>query len=213
MKTLSQILIDVNSYLDLSAELPTDDDLAVRTNFAKQAVEEWASAYRWRELKESTTVFMTGATLSLGTNFRELVYPPHETSTTQYTEVMSQERLDYGAAEKYCYIRGNTASGKYLIFNGIPAAGATLSFDWQRYPSNFASLSSVCEVPDSDFVRLKVISYVLQSRLDERFPIVDSEAKRILTNMIGREMVQAPGGSLTVRRAGAAAWGLGRRNG
>lgn len=211
-QTLSQILTDVNSYLDLTAELPTGDDLNVRANFAQQAVNEWGSAYRWRQLHSHTDVFVTGVTISLNSGFRELTSIPTGNGIN-YPEITYQDKLTKGASDQYSTVDGNSVTGYVLKVNGIPPSGVTLSFDWQRYPSNMATLTSICELPDPDFVKLKVISYVLQSRLDERFPVVDAEAKRILQNMIGREMVSVPGGFNSVPRYGAAAWAIGRRNG
>jgi len=211
MKTLSEILIDVNSYIDLEATLPTGEDLDVRINYAKQAVDEWGGAYRWRQLKQSTTTFASGATVSLGTNFRELTYPPH-VSTTEYPEIQPEERHAYSTADKYCYIWGGV-QGYSLIVNGLQSGGATLTFDWQRYPSNFATLSSICEVPDPTFVRLRIQSLVLQSRLDSRFQTIDVEVQRVLNNMIGREMNLRPGGSSGLKRSGSSLWKIGKHRG
>lgn len=212
MKTLSQILIDINSYLDLTAELPTGDDLDTRINFAQQSVYEWASSYRWKQLNDTRTVFATGATISLPSNFRELISPPSESRYVTYPEVAFLEVNQESSSDRYSYVYGGPVQGSLLVVNGLPAAGATLTYQYQRYPSNMATLTDICEVPDADFVKLRTISYVLQSRLDERFPIVDAEAKRVLGNMIGRETVQRPGGYSTMRRFGLASWSLGARN-
>jgi len=210
MKTLSQILIDVNSYIDLSAELPIGDDLDVRINYAKQAVDEWATSYRWRQLKETSSYLATTASIPLPDNFRELTGVPR-VSTTEYPEIQPEERHTFGTGDKYCYILGGVGN-YHLIVNGITSS-ETLSLDWQRYPSNFATLSSVCEVPDATFVRLKVQSLILQSRLDSRFQTIDAEAQRVLNNLIGREQNLRPGGTLTVSRRGASAWAIGKHYG
>lgn len=211
MKTLSEILIDVNSELDLTAELPTDDDLAVRWNFAHQAIDEWASSYQWRQLNQTSAIFVTNASLSLATNFRELTAVPR-IGTTEYPAIMQGEALTMNSGDYYTYVMGGV--GNYsLAINPVPQDGATLSFTWQRYPSYMATLTSICEVPDASYVKLKIIAKVLRSRLDERFPTVDAEASRVLNNMIGREMPRSPGGSPSARKFGSAAWGLGRRHG
>lgn len=212
MKTLSQILIDVNSYIDLTASLPTGDDLSIRINYAQNAVEEWANSYRWRQLKEHTEVFATGATISLPSTFRELISPPRSDSN-EFPEVQINEIGSFTGSDPYSYIHGNYAEGNTLVINGLPDSGATISYEWQRFPSNMATLSSVCEVPDAGFVKTKVISYILQSRLDERFPTVEAEAQRLLGNMIGKEQVIVPGGYSTIRRIGASNWSVGSRNG
>lgn len=211
MKTLSEILIDVNSYIDLTAELPTGDDLDVRINYAKQAVDEWGASYRWRQLKQTTEYFASGATVSLSSNFRELTEVPR-VGTVEYPEIQPEERHNYSTAGKYVYILGGV-SGYNMVVNGLQTGGATISFDWQRYPSNFATLTSICEVPDPSFVRLKIQSLVLQSRLDARFQTVDAEAQRTLNNMIGREMNLRPGGSSTTKRFGSGAWRIGKHRG
>lgn len=210
MKTLSQILVDVNSYIDLTAELPTGDDLDVRINYAQQAVDEWASSYRWRQLKQTTSVMATTASIPLPANFRELTTVP-VVGSIEYPEIQPEERQNYSSTDNYCYILGGV-SNYHLIVNGIQSTD-TLSYDWQRYPSNMATLSSICEVPDPSFVRLKTCSLILQSRLDSRFQSVDAEAQRILQNMIGREMNLRPGGTRTTSRFGASAWRIGKQRG
>jgi hypothetical protein len=210
MKTLSQILVDVNSYIDLAAELPIGEDLDVRINYARQAVEEWSSAYRWRQLKGVASYLATTASIPLPSNFRELTGVPR-VNTTEYPEIQPEERHQYGTGDRYCYILGGL-SNYHLIVNGI-SDSETISIDYQRYPSNFATLSSICEVPDPTFVRLKVQALILQSRLDARFQTVDAEAQRILQNMIGREMNLRPGGSQSIPRKGSTSWRLGSHYG
>lgn len=217
MLTLNQILIDTNSYLDLTASLPTGDDLTVRINYANQAIREWADAYQWRQLKTyfCPTVLTENPGITLPENFRSLLAPPHEiqgTNYIEYPEIMPEERYSLDSTTKYSYILGNDAEGRVLYFNGL-SSGATVSVDFQRLASTMATYTDVCEVPDSQYVKLKTISYVLQSRSDERFPIVDSEANRILANMVGREMIQRPGGYNVPRKYGSAKWKIGTSRG
>lgn len=211
MKTLQDILIDVNSYIDLTAELPTGDDLDSRINFAQQAVEEWGAAYRWRQLRQSTSYLATGATHPLESNFRELLAPPHESNVLFYPEINISEVGTQNTNDRYSIIDTDYVIGSTLVLNGLTTANSTISYEWQRFPSNMATLTSICEVPDPNYIKLKVISYVLQSRLDERFPTIEAQANLLLQNMIGREMIVRPGGSSTIPRYGTAAYALGRR--
>lgn len=212
MRTLSQILIDSNSYLDLEAAEPTGDDLTVRTAYAQQAVREWADAASWKELSTPYYAFATAGTLSLPSNFKELEAKPKDSQGNFYPEVRPANRVYEDSASKYCYIEGNESSGYTVTFNNLGTL-ATLSLTYQRTPSNMATLTDICEVPDDQFVVKKIISMVLQSRSDERFPIVESEAQRLLKNMIGRNMVQNPGGQRSVRRFGASTWRIGTARG
>lgn len=206
-RTLSQILINSNSYLDLEAAEPTSDDLTVRTDYAQQAVREWADAYRWPELSTPSSVFLTTATITL-VDFKELEDAPVDLQGEIYPQIRPGDRIYKESSDKYCFITGNEQSGFILTVNGL-SANATLSLTYQRQPSNMATLSDICEVPDDQFVVQKIVSQVLQSRSDERFPQVEANAQRLLANMIGRAMVQ----SGPVRRRGSAAWAIGKARG
>jgi len=195
MATLEDILKSANSYLDLESALPTGTELTTRIDFANQAVKDACSAYRFREFTENYTVLATCASISLPDNFRELEEAP-ATETgglfTSYPEIRPEERFTKNSSDEYCYKLGSP-NNYALVFNGL-STNATVSIQYQRYPSGMATYSHICELPDSEYVRLKLISYVLQSRSDERFPIVDAEANNRLNNMIGRSMIQPSGG-------------------
>lgn len=215
MKTLSQILIDANSYLDLEASEPTGDDLSVRVNYAQQAVNEWGAAYNWRQLNQVYyPSAATMASISLPSNFRRFIGAPRNQISPgvwqEYPEIAPEERYGYESTDYYCYVLGTPSIGYTVIFNNL-SSNASLSIDYQRYPSNMATLTDTCEVDDGEYIKMKVISYVLQSRSDDRFPLVDAEAGRMLKNMIGREMIKRPGGYTTTLKRGASAYALGRR--
>lgn len=212
MKTLSDILINANSVLDLEAALPTDDDLDVRINYAQQAVQEWSEAYRPKELTTEYTALATLGTISLPDNFKELETITTDLNGNQYPEILPKDKIKQEEDEKYSYITGNNATGYIMRINSL-ASMATLSLVYQRHPSSMATLTDICEVPDHMFVVQKVISLVLQSRSDERFPIMEADAQRRLVNMVGRGMVQTPGGYMSMRRTGSGRWKIGRSRG
>jgi len=212
-RTLQSILIDSNSYLDLVAALPTGDDLGVRVNYAQQAVREWADSYRWKSLSTPLSVFVTSATVPLPSNLKELETILTDQSGNQYPEILPGDNIYKDSSDKYAYVLGNESQGFELTVNGLPSSRVSLSGFFQRSPSNMATLSDICEVPDDMYVVQKVISLVLQSRSDERFPTVEADAQRRLSNMIGRDMVQTPGGDIKMRRVGAATWRIGRSRG
>lgn len=213
MKTLSEILINANSYLDLEASEPTGDDLAVRINYAKQAISEWGAAYNWRQLKQHLEIAPSLMSISLPSNYRNLMGPPRNLTASgywdEYPEILPEEKYSKDSTDKYCYIMGNPSEGYTIIFNNL-ITGASLSIDYQRFPSNVATLTDTVEVDDGEYIKMKVISYVLQSRSDERFPQVDADANRMLRNMIGRESMRTLGGSGSTPKRGSAAYAIGR---
>jgi len=199
MATLQDILYSVNSFLDLEYALPTGEELATRVNFADQAVKDAASIYRFKEFETiyypSTSSLMS---ISLPSNFRELSSSPMEMNSSGTYKAFPQVRLEEigentNSNNDFCYLLGNDMEGHTLVFNGL-TANATLSLQYQRYPSGMATLTDICELPDPEYVKQKVISYVLQSRSDDRFPQIEADAQRRLQNMVGRQMVQPKGG-------------------
>lgn len=214
MKTLDQILRNSNSYLDLTTDLPTGDDLDVRINYAQQAIDEWGAIYNWKQLNQVySPSAATMASLPLPSNFRRFLGAPRNmigsNSWQEYPEILPEERYLKNGSDYYCYVLGNPSSGYVAIFNNL-ASNASLSIDYQRYPSNVATLTDAVEVDDGEYIKMKVISYVLQSRSDDRFPQVEADANRMLQNMISRETNRTPGGSHSTIKRGSSAYRLGR---
>jgi hypothetical protein len=208
MRTLNQILIDCNAYLDLDASVPTGSELSTRTNYANQAVWEASAIAQFSEFQNVYEVNVSGnATISLPSGFREFMTAPRLLDSSmawiEYPEIRPDERYGKEETDKYCYVLGNPSSGYKAIFNNL-TANCSLSITYQRYPSGFATLTDICELSDPQYVVNKIESLVLQSRRDERFPTKDAEAERRLRNMIGRESKTPSGGTNTVKRIGIA---------
>ena len=210
--TLNDILLDSASFLDLDATIPTGTEYTTRVRFANMAIREWAKAYTFRQLKiDYQPSLASFASLALP-NYQQLNGPPMEFKSfgtyESYPEVQPEERFAKDSTDKYSYITGNDSSGVALHVNGI-SVNATLSIPYIRGPSTMATLTDVCEVQDPSFVTNRVISYVLQSRNDERFPIVTAEGNKVLRNMIETEMITRPGGSNFTVKTGTSTYSIG----
>ena len=123
---------------------------------------------------------------------------PRDINGFSYIQIAPEERQKRDSAEKYSYVTGNKMSGFVMTFNQF--TGGSLSMTFQRYASGFATLTDMCEVPDPEYVKMKVSSYILQSRSDDRFPTVEATANTMLQNMIGRRMRPLGGGVNTTPR-------------
>ena len=185
--TLSDILIEANAYTDLDASLPTGTELVTRTNFANQAVRDAGANNVLPQFSTPYTVYATGATVSLPATFRELEGFPKYVQSGILTDIAIIRANEVASTTntKYGYVLGNPSTGYNLILSGL--SGATISILHQRYPTGFATLTDVCELSDPEYVKQKIISYVLQSRNDDRFQVAESDAQSRLANMIGRE--------------------------
>lgn len=206
MRTLEDLLVDANAYLDLDAAVPTGTELTTRTNYANQAIWEASAVAQFKEFQNIHIVNVsTCATIPLPTGFREFMTAPRlltDTGWEAYEQIQIEEIYSKNSDDKYCYVLGNPADGYNAIFNGL-TANCTISIPYQRFPSGFATLTSICELPDPQYVVAKIESLVLQSRRDERFPTKDAEAERRLRNMVGRESKKPGGGTNQIRRTGA----------
>lgn len=204
MQTLEDILISVNSYVDLAAELPTGDELSTRTNYANRAIWDATAVYQFPEFNKVYSVTAsTSATLPLPSGFREFKGNPKQYTGgvwQEYEEVDFQERYNKSSGDRYCYVLGNPQEGYVVVFNNL-ISGDTLNIDYQQFPSGFATLTSVCELADPTYVATKVESYILQARGDDRFPTVDANAEKKLRNLVGRKM-KSPGGQYRVSPVG-----------
>jgi len=190
MKTLEQILVDVNATLDLEAEAPIGDELTTRANYANQAVWDASATGHLSEFREELMGLATCATVPLPANFREAHENPMLYSGGAWTEfpiVEAEEKYQYLTTDYFSYVMGNPAGGYNLILNNF-IDGATYSFIYQRYPSGLLTLTDKCELSDPTYVERKIESYVLYSRSDDRFPIAEQRAQLTLANMMGREM-------------------------
>lgn len=198
MRTLSQILTDVNSVLDLEASEPTGDELTTRANYANQAVWDASATGQLSEFKMEYVGLVTGATLALPSNFREVQEFPRLLDTSgnwnEYEIIEAEQKYDYSTADRYAYVLGDPSGGYNMIFNSY-LTNATVSLIYQRYPSGLATLTDVCELSDPQVVSRKIESYVLYSRGDDRFPIAEQRAEKQLSNMMGREMKSTSGQS------------------
>ena len=199
MRTLSDILTDVNSVMDLEASAPTGDELSTRTNYANQAVWDAAATGQLSEFKAEYLVnTSTLATIAMPSNYRELMVNPQVLDSTgewnEWDVIEAEAKYDYASTDRYCYQLGNPNEGYSLVFNALFSM-STLSVVYQRYPSGLATLTDTCELSDPQVVTRKVESYVLYSRGDDRFPIAEQRSEKQLANMMGREMKSSTGQS------------------
>lgn len=212
MKTLSQILTDIGAYIDLDAVVPTGDELVTRVNYVNQAIWDANAVTKLKEFETTLVVTPSLASIPLPANFKDFTRAPQQMDTSgayrEYSLINSQERFNVDSDGYYSYLLGNPAGGYTLVMMNF-MSGATLSLDYQRFPSGMATLTDMCELSDPQYVVSKACSYILQGRDDARFPIVEAEAQRRLSNMIGENQIKARGSIPTTRKYGSSGYSLG----
>lgn len=192
---LTEILKSVGAITDQDASLPTGSDLTQRLQFANDALGEWADTYTWTDLR--TTIYVNtsnDSTTSIGlpTNFREPLSPLVQFNTTgtktSFSVIPGVERFNKESTDNYCYIQGTYPTKALIIPNGLPS-GASLQIDYMSFPSSLATLTDTVPVSATQYMVKKIAALVLQGRGDPRFPSIQNDAQRILSNAIEEQNV------------------------
>lgn len=192
---LSDIFKSVGALTDQDASLPTGSDLTQRLQFANDALAEWADTYTWTDLRSTIYVNTTDAsTTSLGlpSNFREPLSPLVEFNDDGtkyvYNIVPAVDRFNKDSTDKYCYINGLYPTKSLIIPNAI-TSGASLQIDYMSFPSSLATLTDTVPISATQYMVKKISALVLQGRGDPRFPSIQNDAQRILSNAIEEQNV------------------------
>ena len=189
--TLEQVLQNAGSYTDQEATTPTGTDLTTRISYANRALNEWADFDDWEELTSTYSFAVTGvsgiaSSLNLPSTFRKPMSPLalYEASQpTLYEIVPMDERLSLNPAEEWCYISGDVSQGYTLNIPKGLSSGVSAIMDIQSFPTSLASLTDVLPMKSGDYVAQRIISLVLESRGDSRFPTAKAEADNKLYAM------------------------------
>lgn len=212
MKTLLQILTDVNAHIDLDATLPTGTELTTRVNYVNQAIWDANSIGQLKEFETTYAVLATTPSITLPSNFKDFTSAPQLLLSggvwEAYPLIAPSDIYSYDTSEKYSYLIGNPSSRYTLVLNNY-TANATLSFSYQRFPSGMGTYTDVCELSDPEYVVLQTAAYVLQGRDDARFPILTAQAQQRLANMIGWDNKKQRGSVNYTRRVGTSSYSIG----
>lgn len=192
---LSEILISVGAITDQDASLPTGSDLIQRIQFANDALGEWSDTYTWTDLRKTLYINPTNSsTTSIGlpSTFREplsaLVQFNENGSKESFEIIPAVQRFDKSSNDKYCYIDGVYPS-KALVIPNVLASGSSLQIDYMSFPSSLATLTDEVPISATQYMVKKIAALVLQGRGDPRFPSIQNDAQRILSNAIEEQNV------------------------
>lgn len=196
IKTLENILKEVGSFIDESADTPSGDDLTNRINLVDNALSEWGNAYQWKQLRipATATFAFSGTSFALPTNFKKLMSPIVDVTKAidkEYVEIQPQVRFSRASAsnlsDRFAYIIGDDALGRSLIISPPLASGASLNYDYQAFPSSMATLQDISVCPHPEFIIKRTIALLLEVRSDPRFPQLKADADTLLARMIEEE--------------------------
>jgi hypothetical protein len=191
MTTLEDILKQASSYTDQEATVPTGTDLTTRITYANRALNEWAD-YDDQEELTSTYPFSiptSAISLPLPSGFRKPMSPlfVYETSDATlpsvYPLIPRDERFNREQTERFAYIDGNNTDGYTLIVPKGITAGVSTLMDIQSYPTSLLSLTDIPPQKSSEYMVQRIISLVLESRGDDKFPTARAEASIKLASM------------------------------
>lgn len=193
--TVSQIMVSIAASVNQEATEPTvgGDEWDLWLEFINRAVNEWAEATQWEDLRKAfrpTVSGLTQATIVLPTDFRTLARSPilHGTSrdsNKEWPEILPEQRFLYDSTDDYFEVKGNIDNGFNLIWNpGTLSSGASITIEYFSTPTSLASPAQIPIVPDSQFLVDRTVAYVWEVRSDPRFQQQETKARDRLLLMI-----------------------------
>lgn len=197
---VTELQARIAAYLDADEGAVTDSDAdwTLRLKFINRRQEQWARAYDWEALRKDFSPSVTGtnqASVALPADFNRLgsevvVYGTGFSDGLAYPIVKREETRLYSTNDRFVVVGGNRNNGFYLKFSpGTLASGASIVGSYFSIATSLASPANVSPIPDPEFLVTGTIADVLESRSDERFPIVKADADRSLQQMIESENV------------------------
>jgi hypothetical protein len=193
---VATILKSVGALTEQEAILPTGTDLAVRLQFVNDALGEWSDTYTWKDLRVTMNINPSTASVSiidLPLTFREPLSTLYSFSDTgnipsEYPLIDARDRFSRDQTDKYCYLM-NTFRNKQLVVNPPLASGASLQMDYMSFPSSVATTSDYVPISASQYLVKRVSAMVFQARGDSRYPLLQADAQRMLSNAIEEQNV------------------------
>lgn len=201
-QTLQEIQDAVNTLVANDADTPgtTDEEWDTRLNLIHTAIRNWGTTQDvfWNELWKTYTHpdLVSGvATYTLST-LTDLRFPGkkiHLTLSGQETDIplISPGDADNyeDAGQKAAYITGNQNDGFTLRLTWTPVAGdgtygATITFDYYKYPFKPTSAAHKVEMSDANYIVFWVAAQksLLESQ-NNKYSVFDGQATEALDNM------------------------------
>lgn len=195
---VDSILRSVGALTETEAILPTGTDLDVRIQYINDALGEWADTYTWQDLNLTKTFTLNAdqgplTAMSLPTTFREPLSAPYVTNTvsgipTEYALVNKSQRFKMNPDDRYSYISGEFMN-KSIYINASLASGTVVEIDYMAFPTTVTSTSDFVPISSSQYLVKRVAAMVFQARGDARFPGLQADAQRLLSNAIEEQNV------------------------
>jgi hypothetical protein len=193
---VATILKSVGGLTEQEAVLPTGTDLTVRLQYINDALGEWSDTYTWKDLRTTLAINTSTASVNvvnLPTNFREplstlYVFSDTGNLPTEYPLIDARERFSKFDTDKYCYLM-NTFRNKQLIVNPALESGASCQIDYMSFPSSVATTTDFVPISASQYLVKRVSAMVFQARGDSRYPLLQADAQRMLSNAIEEQNV------------------------
>jgi len=193
---VATILKSVGALTEQEAILPTGTDLSVRLQFVNDALGEWSDTYTWKDLRVTLNINTSTASvniINLPTTFREPLSTLYSFSETEnkpiaYPLIDAEQRFTRESDEKYCYLM-NTFLNKQLVVNPPLASGVSCQLDYMSFPSSVATTSDYVPISASQYLVKRVSAMVFQARGDSRYPLLQADAQRMLSNAIEEQNV------------------------
>lgn len=200
MATVNDLQKKLATLLDQSATAQTAGGAQwnLRMEYLNLAQKDWQDAYQWptlyTEVNTLTSQASGNASVSLPTNFRKFdgfLTVATESSTSEYSQILPEERTQHNISDKYFYVLGNPSGGYTMVINpGSHSSGASINYSYWSHAATLASPADITMCPDDNYLVERASYYYWKASDDGRFTVAQNEAERILSRMLEFEMVR-----------------------
>lgn len=203
--TLQDLQDQINTLVSNDSDTPpsdgSDDEWKTRLYLIYAAIRVWGTSkdVLWNELWATYThgsALTATTTVALATlldyrfpgGFVRLTL----NGTTRYVPVIKAENAQtyINAGHLAAYITGSAQAGWTLNFTAMPSAsngtlGATISFDYYKFPFKPTAVSEKIEMSDPNFVVFWVAAQkaLLESQ-NNKYKVFDAQAEECMDNMV-----------------------------
>lgn len=200
--SLNDVIVKISSIVSQETTVTdTSDEYALWRSYINMAQKEWAESYDWQSLYKEYNYLTTAegtnaqaATITLPGDFRKLAGYPKIThspsSTDEFSQIDPQTKTMMASDEHYCYLLNNGASTYLVVSPGTLMSGASVYIPYWKSPASLVSPADVIDCPNPDYLVQRTISYIWESREDNRFPQAKVEADKILSRLLENENTQ-----------------------
>lgn len=190
---------------DSSTPASTDADYTIRRNLINTAINRWENdmGYLWNELWTNTTLYSTGAVLTITSGTATYATPDNFRFPGGYVRIYNgtdlvkklrvvkpEEAQKFSATTDYAYFRGDPGNGYTLVLNPAPGTdlnGYTITYDFYKRATAMSDTTDTPEMSDPYYIVWSVVAEL--NKADNNIALYESALNEAETRLKQMEVL------------------------